>query len=289
MAEACGIGGAFLQFFLPRHRLHHCYFQSLRRIPNHSNIIHLYDAFLLPDTKRLYFVFESMEGNLQQFIKYREGRALANGLISSIFQQIALGLDHIHSNGYFHRDMKPENILVTTTGLFNYIPASPIAFSNASTEVDVGSIIKLADFGLARETKSPPPYTEYVATRWYRAPELLFFSREYSNSVDMWAFGAIVAELVNLRPLFPGSDQLDQLHKICDILGDPSDAYGLDLCGRQLGGGPWVKGIKLAESVGYRFTKVCSLLLSKGNFIIIFDRASPSILITSSNKRFQRL
>ena len=172
--------------------------------------------------------------------------------------------------------MKPENILVTTTGLFNYIPVSPIAASNASNENDVVALIKLADFGLARETQSPTPYTDYVATRWYRAPELLLFCRDYSNSVDMWAFGTIVAELVNLRPLFPGSDQLDQVYKICEILGDPSDVYGLDEYGRQLGGGPWEKGLKLAESVGFQFTKVRLRLRCKANIITFLDRVSPS-------------
>jgi serine/threonine protein kinase len=241
-------------------------FQSLRAIPFHPNVIPLYDFFLLPDSKELYFVFESMEGNLYHLIKTRKGRALAGGLVSSIFRQIVSGLDHIHANGYFHRDMKPENVLVTTTGLFDYASVSPTAPPNAPKEKDVVAIIKLADFGLARETKSPPPYTEYVATRWYRAPEVLFLSRDYSNPVDMWALGTIMAELVNLRPLFPGSDQLDQVYKICGILGDPSDEYGFDMEGSRIGGGPWVKGTKLAESVGFRFAKVRSFRPCTGNF-----------------------
>ena len=235
-------------------------FQSLRAIPFHSNVIPLYDFFLLPDSKELYFVFESMEGNLYHLIKTRKGRALAGGLVSSIFRQIVSGLDHIHAHGYFHRDMKPENVLVTTTGLFDYASVSPIAPPNAPKEKDVVAIIKLADFGLARETKSLPPYTEYVATRWYRAPEVLFLSRDYSNPVDMWALGTIMAELVNLRPLFPGADQLDQINKICEIMGNPSDEYGFE------GGGPWVKGDRLAQAVGFQFAKVCSFLACTRNF-----------------------
>ncbi|EDR14985.1 uncharacterized protein LACBIDRAFT_228756, partial [Laccaria bicolor S238N-H82] len=199
-----------------------------------ENIIPLYDFFLLPASKELYFVFESMEGNLYHLIKARKGRALAGGLVSSIFRQIVSGLDHIHSHGYFHRDMKPENVL----------------------EKDVVAIIKLADFGLARETKSKPPYTEYVATRWYRAPEVILLSRNYSNPVDMWALGTIMAELVNLRPLFPGSDQVDQVGRICEILGDPTDEYGFDSQGSYFGGGPWPKGLKLAKAVGFQFPKV---------------------------------
>ncbi|QRW04937.1 meiosis induction protein kinase IME2/SME1 [Ceratobasidium sp. AG-Ba] len=89
--------------------------------------------------------------NLYQLIKSRKGRKpLAGGLVTSIFQQVASALDHVHSNGYFHRDMKPENLLVTTTGLANYVSTSPVA-PPGTKEEDVFVIIKLADFGLARE------------------------------------------------------------------------------------------------------------------------------------------
>lgn len=227
--------------------------ESLRAIPFHPNIIPLYDFFLLPASKELYFVFESMEGNLYHLIKARKGRPLAGGLVSSIFRQIVSGLDHIHSAGYFHRDMKPENVLVTTTGLFDY---ASVSLAAPPKERDVVAIIKLADFGLARETKSKPPYTEYVSTRWYRAPEVLLLSREYSNPVDMWALGTIMAELVNLRPLFPGSDQIDQVARICEVLGDPSDEYGLDSRHNPVGGGVWPRGIKMAKAVGFQFPKI---------------------------------
>ena len=211
-----------------------------------------------------------MEGNLYHLIKARKGRALAGGLVSSIFRQIVSGLDHIHANGYFHRDMKPENVLVTTTGLFDYTSVSPIAPPDAPKEKDIVAIIRLADFGLARETESPPPYTEYVAIRWYRAPEVLLFSRDYSNPIDMWALGTIMVELLNLRPLFPGSDQLNQVYKICEILGDPSDAYGFDVHGSRIGGGPWIKGIELAKSIGFQFTRVRSFSDLCTEIFIIF-------------------
>jgi serine/threonine protein kinase len=194
-----------------------------------------------------------MEGNLYHLIKLRKGRPLAGGLVSSIFRQIVSGLDHIHSAGYFHRDMKPENVLVTTTGLFDYVSVSSAA---PPKERDVVAIIKLADFGLARETKSKPPYTEYVSTRWYRAPEVLLLSRDYSNPVDMWALGTIMAELVNLRPLFPGVDQIDQVARICELLGDPIDEYGPDPHLNPMGGGVWPRGIKMAHAIGFQFPKV---------------------------------
>ena len=105
--------------------------------------------------------------------------------------QIIQGLNYIHKNGFFHRDMKPENILVT------------------------GDRVKIADFGLAREIRSRPPYTEYVSTRWYRAPEVLLRSPYYSAPIDMFALGAIIAELYTLRPLFPGSSEADEVVKMC--------------------------------------------------------------------------
>ncbi|ESK86652.1 cmgc rck mak protein kinase [Moniliophthora roreri MCA 2997] len=248
--------------------------ESLRAIPFHPNIIPLYDFFLMPATKELYFVFESMEGNLYHLIKARKGRSFTGGLVASIFFQIVSGLDHIHSHGYFHRDMKPENVLVTTTGLFDYTSLSPVAPPNAPLEKDVVAIIKLADFGLARETKSKPPYTQYVSTRWYRAPEVLLLSNDYSNPVDMWALGTIMAEVVNLRPLFPGSDQLDQVARICEILGNPSNEYGLDASKAPLGGGPWPRGIKMAQVQGFEFRR-----MPPRDIHTLFDRSVPPSLV----------
>ncbi|TFY74417.1 hypothetical protein EWM64_g9595, partial [Hericium alpestre] len=248
--------------------------EALRAIPMHPNIIPLYDSFLLPESKELYFVFEPMEGHLFQLIKARKGRPLAGGLVAAIFRQIVHGLHHIHLSGYFHRDMKPENVLVTTTGLHDYPNLSPLAPPDAAPEKDVVVIIKLADFGLARETRSKPPYTEYVSTRWYRAPEVLLKSKDYSNPVDMWALGTIMAELVNLRPLFPGKVELDQIIKITEVLGDPSDEYGVDARGKAVGGGKWSKGIKMAKNVGFTFPK-----MQPRNFTSLFDRNVPPRLI----------
>jgi len=236
--------------------------QALLAIPPHPNIIPLYDSFLLPETKELYFVFEPMEGHLYQLIKSRHGRRpFAGGLVASIFRQIVQGLHHIHASGYFHRDMKPENILVTTTGHHSYPNSSPIAPPDAPPEQDVKVLVKLADFGLARETRSKPPYTEYVSTRWYRAPEVLLKSRDYSNPVDMWALGTIMAEVVNLRPLFPGKKEADQLFLITQVLGDPCATYGFDERGKSLGGGRWDGGVQMArENFGFTFQKVGWLL-----------------------------
>jgi male germ cell-associated kinase len=91
----------------------------------------------------------------------------------------------MHKHGFFHRDLKPENLLAK------------------------GDAVKIADFGLAREIRSRPPFTDYVSTRWYRAPEILLRSTNYNSPVDMFACGAIMAELFTLRPLFPGNNETD--------------------------------------------------------------------------------
>lgn len=110
---------------------------------------------------------------------------------------LILLINHIFK-GFFHRDMKPENIMCNGTEL-----------------------VKVADFGLAREIRSRPPFTDYVSTRWYRAPEILLRSTSYNSPIDLWALGCIMAELYMLRPLFPGTSELDQIFKIVNILGTP--------------------------------------------------------------------
>lgn len=197
-----------------------------------------------------------MEGNLYQLTKSRKGRPLAGGLVASIFKQIIHGLHHIHEHGYFHRDMKPENLLITTTGLDDYPAFQSDSRPVMPPERDVIVIVKLADFGLARETASIPPYTEYVSTRWYRAPEVLLRSKDYSNPVDLWALGTILAELVNLKPLFPGDSEVDQILQICEVLGDPFTNYGTDSRGRTRGGGSWEGGLHMAAGVGFQWPKV---------------------------------
>jgi serine/threonine protein kinase len=115
-------------------------------------------------------------------------------------QQLLNGLNYMHRHGFFHRDIKPENLLCQGPNQ-----------------------LKIADFGLARETRSRPPYTDYVSTRWYRAPEVLLRCTNYGSPIDMWAVGCILAELYTLKPLFAGRSEIDQLFKICTVLGSPND------------------------------------------------------------------
>lgn len=125
--------------------------------------------------------------------------------IRSFIYQILCGLKYIHLASVIHRDLKPGNILVTTQGT-----------------------LKICDFGLARGIASQfmshrlSPITNYVATRWYRAPELMLCSHSYSYLVDLWAVGCILAELYGRRPLFMGKHQAHQLHEILKVLGTPS-------------------------------------------------------------------
>ncbi|KAK4476265.1 hypothetical protein MN116_001471 [Schistosoma mekongi] len=104
--------------------------------------------------------------------------------------------------------------------------------------------VKLADFGLAREIRSQPPYTDYVSTRWYRAPEVLLRSTNYNSPVDLFAVGCIMAELYTFRPLFPGSSEIDMVFKICSVLGTPSKS-------------DWSEGYQLAAAMNFKFPQ-CS-------------------------------
>lgn len=167
--------------------------KSLRRL-SHPNIIKLKEV--VRENNELFFIFEYMEYNLYQIMKEHQ-RPFSEEEIRNFLTQVLQGLAHMHRNGYFHRDLKPENLLVTN------------------------DVIKIADFGLVREVSSVPPYTDYVSTRWYRAPEVLLQSSSYTPAIDMWAVGAILAELFTLCPIFPGESETDQLYKICCVLGAP--------------------------------------------------------------------
>ncbi|KAL8112778.1 cyclin-dependent kinase F-4 [Apium graveolens] len=195
--------------------------KSLRKM-SHSNIVKLKEVIRENDI--LYFVFEYMECNLYELMKDRR-KLFSEAEVRNWCFQVFQGLAYMQQRGYFHRDLKPENLLVSE------------------------HLIKIADFGLAREINSLPPYTEYVSTRWYRAPEVLLSSPEYGSAVDMWAMGAIIAELLTLRPLFPGSSEADEIYKICSVIGTPTKIE-------------WAKGLQLASDVNYQFPKLAGVPLS---------------------------
>lgn len=130
--------------------------------------------------------------------------------VCSFIYQVLCGLKYVHSADVIHRDLKPSNLLVSSTGT-----------------------VKIGDFGLARAIKVSPslftvaPITNYVATRWYRAPELIIRESRYGRPVDMWAVGCILGELYGRRPLMPGKDLLDQFHLIMKFLGAPPPSLGM--------------------------------------------------------------
>jgi len=149
----------------------------------------------------LYLVFEYMDSDLHFAI--RSG-ILEDNHKRFIVYQLLKALLFIHSANVVHRDLKPENLLLNTS-----------------------CHLKVADFGLARSIDEKQegnyPMTEYVATRWYRAPEIVFGSPLYTKGVDMWAVGCIIAELYAGKPLFPGKSAMDQLSRIMEITGRPTD------------------------------------------------------------------
>lgn len=228
----------------------------LRSLPVHAHLVPALEIFLDPMSKKLHICMEHMDGNLYQLMKARDHRCLDGSSVKSILFQILAGLDHIHNHNFFHRDIKPENILVSTTAPLE----SNTTFRRYSALVTPPATppmytIKIADFGLARETHSQHPYTTYVSTRWYRAPEVLLRAGEYSAPVDIWAIGAMAVEIANLKPLFPGGNEVDQVWRVCEIMGSPGNWY--DKTGNKVGGGDWRDGTRLAQKLGFSFPKVC--------------------------------
>lgn len=227
----------------------------LRTLPPHSHLVPALDIFLDPFSKKLHICMEFMEGNLYQLMKARDHKCLDNPSVKSILFQIMRGLEHIHAHGFFHRDIKPENILVTTSSH----PDSGNSFRRYSALVTPPSTppaytVKIADFGLARETHSKLPYTTYVSTRWYRAPEVLLRAGQYSAPVDIWAVGAMAVEVATLKPLFPGVNEVDQVWRVCEIMGSPGNWYNKS--GARVGGGEWREGSRLAGKLGFSFPKM---------------------------------
>ncbi|KAM4029513.1 serine/threonine-protein kinase MAK isoform 2-T2 [Anomaloglossus baeobatrachus] len=208
--------------------------KSLKKL-NHANVIKLKEV--IRENDQLYFVFEYMKENLYQLMKDRN-KLFPESVIRNIMYQILQGLAFIHKHGFFHRDMKPENLLCMGPDL-----------------------VKIADFGLVRELRSQPPYTDYVSTRWYRAPEVLLRSLVYSSPIDIWAVGSIMAELYTLRPLFPGTSEVDEIFKICQVLGTPKKS-------------DWSEGYQLAAAMNFRFPQCVPI-----NLKTLIPNASEEALI----------
>lgn len=178
---------------------------KLLRLLRHPDIVEI-KRIMLPPSKRdfrdIYVVFELMESDLHQVIKANDD--LTREHHQFFLYQMLRALKYMHTANVYHRDLKPKNIL-----------------ANANCK------LKICDFGLARVAFNDTPttvfWTDYVATRWYRAPELCgsFFSK-YTPAIDIWSVGCIFAEVLTGKPLFPGKSVVHQLDLITDLLGTPS-------------------------------------------------------------------
>ncbi|CAK8536417.1 unnamed protein product [Lathyrus sativus] len=174
----------------------------LRRL-DHPNIIKLEGLITSPTSRSMYLVFEYMEHDLT-------GLATAPGIkfsepqVKCYMKQLLNGLDHCHSRGVLHRDIKGSNLLIDNKG-----------------------VLKIADFGLANSfcPDQSAPLTSRVVTLWYRPPELLLGSSNYGVAVDMWSTGCILGELYYGRPILPGKTEVEQLHRIFKLCGSPSVDY----------------------------------------------------------------
>lgn len=164
----------------------------------HPNIIGLLDVF--GHRSNVSLVFDYMDTDLEVIVK-DTSIVLTPANIKAYLLMTLLGLEYLHANWILHRDLKPNNLLVNEQG-----------------------VLKIADFGLAKFYGSPNRvYTHQVVTRWYRSPELLFGARIYSTGIDIWAIGCILAELLLRVPFFPGESDLDQLSRIFQALGTPTE------------------------------------------------------------------
>ena len=157
---------------------------SVLREINHPNVVQLKDVIMCPN--KMYLVFEYLEMDLKQKLDaLGPGNLLPPMMIKSFIYQLLSGTAACHKSRIIHRDLKPQNILLGQN-----------------------DDLKIADFGLARAFGIPiRPYTKEVVTLWYRAPELLLGSNEYSTPVDAWSAGCIFAEIVTKRPLFDGDSE----------------------------------------------------------------------------------
>uniref|UniRef100_T1E1S1 cyclin-dependent kinase n=1 Tax=Cupiennius salei TaxID=6928 RepID=T1E1S1_CUPSA len=160
----------------------------------HPNLVNLIEVFRRK--RKLHLVFEYCEHTVLDILE-KHPKGVPDTLTKRIIWQTLQSVNFCHEHNCIHRDVKPENILITKDG-----------------------IVKLCDFGFARTLSPGDNYTDYVATRWYRAPELLVGETQYGPAVDVWAIGCVTAELMRGEALWPGKSDVDQLYLIRKTLGD---------------------------------------------------------------------
>jgi len=180
---------------------------------NHPNVIKLRNHFYTkgenPQEVYLNCVMDYIPETLSKLIKnYYKAKTIMPALLVKVYSyQMLKALAYIHAVGICHRDIKPQNVLVNPTN----------------------QILKLCDFGSAKKLIKGEPNIAYICSRYYRAPELIFGATEYSNAIDVWSTGCVIAEMVTSQPLFPGESASDQLVEIIKILGTPSKIQILEM------------------------------------------------------------
>ena len=173
---------------------------SLLKELNHPNIVSLFEV--LHCDRKLYLVFEYLDYDLKKYMDKHVSTGIPHEVVKSYLYQVLDGIAFCHTHRVLHRDLKPQNLLISAEGM-----------------------VKVADFGLARAFGVPVrTYTHEVVTLWYRSPELLLGSQYYSTPVDVWAIGCIFAEMLTRRPLYPGDSEIDQLFRIFRTLGTPDES-----------------------------------------------------------------
>jgi len=198
----------------------------------HENLVNLLEVFRRK--KRLFLVFEFVDRTvLDDLEKQPEG--LDDMDVKKISFQVLRGLEFCHSHNVIHRDVKPENILISNSG-----------------------VVKLCDFGFARTLATGPGevFTDYVATRWYRAPELLVGDVKYGKAVDIWAVGCLLFEMVTGDPLFPGDSDIDQLFHITKYLGSLTQRHQDVFHRNPLFTGMRLPNVKNPESFSKKFPQI---------------------------------
>ncbi|XP_031797375.1 cyclin-dependent kinase-like 2 isoform X1 [Sarcophilus harrisii] len=202
----------------------------------HENLVTLLEAF--KKRKRWYLVFEFVDHTiLDDLDLFPNGLEYPN--VQKYLFQIIKGIEFCHNHNIIHRDIKPENILISKSG-----------------------VVKLCDFGFARMLGAPGEvYTDYVATRWYRAPELLVGDIKYGKAVDIWAIGCLLIEMFTGQPIFPGDSDIDQLYHIVKCLGNLIPRHQELFYKNQLLAKVKLPEAEVAQSLESRFPKLPTVVI----------------------------
>ncbi|CAM9553810.1 unnamed protein product [Chrysoparadoxa australica] len=169
----------------------------------HPNIMRVHEMLVGSSAEKIYMVMEYFDRDLKDVMSKMKKRheSFSTSEVKNLMLQLLRAVEHLHRHWYIHRDLKTSNLLYNSKGK-----------------------VAICDFGLARKYEEPiQPYTQLVVTLWYRPPELLLGEKVYSTAVDMWSLGCIFGEIVLGEPMMKGKGEVDQMNKIFNVLGAPSE------------------------------------------------------------------